>query len=183
MTSAAKIVSFEPLASEFGRLATMAASDGNWDAHHFALGEASGANTINVFSSIQPLSRAANEFDDRTVVRRTETIRVCTLDEVFPDLSGNVLLKIDTQGYEKQVLEGGRRLLPRLKGVLLELPIIWIYEGTWKFHEAAEFMASIGVRSRTDRTRQLPHQGQGIARGGGLPIPAARAATGLLAVA
>jgi FkbM family methyltransferase len=144
-----KIVSFEPLASEFGRLATMAASDGNWDTHHFALGAASGETTINVsdnsvFSSIQPLSSAANEFDGRTVVRRTETIRVRTLDEVFPDRSGNVLLKIDTQGYEKQVLEGGRRLLPRLKGVLLELPIIRIYEGTWKFHEAVEFMASIG---------------------------------------
>lgn len=144
-----KIISFEPLESEFKTLATVAASDGNWEAHPFALGAASGDATINVsdnsvFSSIQALNDVANEFDSRTAVRRTETIRVRTLDEIFPNLSGNVLLKIDTQGYEKQVLEGGRQMLPRLKGVLLELPIIRIYEGSWKFHEAAEFMASIG---------------------------------------
>ena len=145
----ARLSRSNPLESEFKTLAAVAASDGNWEAHPFALGAASGDATINVsdnsvFSSIQALNDVANEFDSRTAVRRTETIRVRTLDEIFPDLSGNVLLKIDTQGYEKQVLEGGRQMLPRLKGVLLELPIIRIYEGSWKFHEAAEFMASIG---------------------------------------
>ena len=144
-----KIVSFEPLDSEYQWLATVAASDGSWEAHQFALGATAEVTTINVsdnsvFSSIQALNTVANEFDSRTVVRRIETIRVRTLDEIFPDLGGNVLLKIDTQGYEKQVLEGGRQMLPRLKGILLELPIIRIYQDTWKFHEAAEFMASIG---------------------------------------
>jgi hypothetical protein len=90
------------------------------------------------------LNDAATEFDSGAVVRRTETIIIQTLDEILPKLSGNVLLKIDTQGYEKQVLEGGRQMLLRVKGILLELPIIRIYKGTWQFHEAAEFMASIG---------------------------------------
>jgi FkbM family methyltransferase len=144
-----KIISFEPLGSEFQRLATIANADSNWEAYNFALGAASGDATINVsdssvFSSIQTLNSAAIEFDSGAVVRRTETIKMRTLDEFFPNLSGKVLLKIDTQGYEKQVLEGGRQMLLQVKGILLELPIIMIYKGTWQFHEAVEFMASIG---------------------------------------
>ena len=64
---------------------------------------------------------------------------------VAANLSGNILLKIDTQGYEKQVLQGGRQTLSRMKGVLMELPIIQLYEGNWQFHEALEFMASAGI--------------------------------------
>src|ERR1700684_2872446 len=43
-----KIISFEPLESEYKKLAVVAASDGNWEAHQFALGAASGDATINV---------------------------------------------------------------------------------------------------------------------------------------
>jgi FkbM family methyltransferase len=144
-----KIVSFEPLEYEFKRLAMVAKADSNWDAYNLALGAASGDTTINVsdnsvFSSIQTLKIAATEFDRRAVVKRAETIKMRTLDEMFPQPSGRVLLKIDTQGFEKQVLEGGRQMVLQVKGILLELPIIRIYEGTWQFHEATEFMASIG---------------------------------------
>ena len=31
-----------------------------------------------------------------------------------------------------------------MKGVLMELPIIHLYEGTWRFHEAIAFMAAAG---------------------------------------
>jgi len=33
---------------------------------------------------------------------------------------------------------------PRLKGILMELPIIQLYQGTWQFHGALEFIASAG---------------------------------------
>jgi hypothetical protein len=59
-------------------------------------------------------------------------------------LSGNTLLKIDTQGYERQVLEGARNVLPMMTAVLLELPIVHLYEETWRFYEALEFMATAG---------------------------------------
>ena len=66
------------------------------------------------------------------------------MDDVFPTAPGNTLLKIDTQGYEQQVLQGGRHLLPMMKGVLMELPIIHLYEATWQFHEAVAFMEEAG---------------------------------------
>jgi FkbM family methyltransferase len=144
-----KIVSFEPIAAEYQTLAAKATADGNWDTNNFALGAKSESATINVadssvFSSILPSTTAAVKFNATAAVSRTEMIQVRTLDDVCPNLSGNVLLKIDTQGYERQVLEGGRHMLPTVKGVLMELPIVHLYEGTWQFHEAVEFTAEIG---------------------------------------
>ena len=47
--------------------------------------------------------------DSRMAVDHTEEVAIRTLDEVAAGLHGKILLKIDTQGYEKQVIEGGRR--------------------------------------------------------------------------
>jgi FkbM family methyltransferase len=144
-----KIISFEPIPSVFKTLAVKASADSNWQANNFALGARAGTATINVaemsvFSSILPFTGAAARHNRQASVAGRETIEVRTLDDIYPSERGNVLLKIDTQGYEKPVLEGGRSVLPMLKGVLMELPIIHLYEGTWQFHQAIEFMADAG---------------------------------------
>jgi FkbM family methyltransferase len=144
-----KIISFEPIPAVFRTLADRAAADGNWEAHNLALGSTAGQATINVsevsvFSSLLPATRAAAVFDSAAVATHPETIELRTLDEVFGAPSGKTLLKIDTQGFEKQVLEGGLRSLAGLEGVLMELPIIHLYERTWQLHEALVFMAERG---------------------------------------
>jgi FkbM family methyltransferase len=144
-----KIVSFEPIATVYETLARHAAGDGDWETNNFALGTNTGQATINVsavseFSSILPATRAAMQYSDMIAVRHAETIEVRTLDDIYPNVSKNTLLKIDTQGYERQVLEGGRSVLPMLKGVFMELPIVHLYQGTWQFHQAIEFMADAG---------------------------------------
>ena len=97
-----------------------------------------------MYSSILTLAAAAIDFDPQSAVSRVEKIAMSTLDDAARTFSGNMLLKMDTQGYERFVLEGGRQTLPRLKGVLMELPIVHLYEGTWQFHEAVEQMAAYG---------------------------------------
>jgi FkbM family methyltransferase len=144
-----KILSIEPGNAEFEALARSAKADGNWEALHCALGASSGKAVLNVsklsvFNSLLPLSTAARLHDERMSVDHTEEIAVRTLDELATPLSGNMLLKIDTQGYEKQVIEGGRRVLNRMAGVLLELPVIRTYEGEWEFHDALKYMADLG---------------------------------------
>lgn len=144
-----KIISFEPVPSVFQVLAVKASADGNWEANNFALGAKPGTATINVaemseFSSMLPFTGAAARHDRQASVAGCETIEVRTLDDVYPYARTNVLLKLDTQGYEKPVLEGGRSVLPMLKGVLMELPIVHLYEGTWQLHQAIEFMADAG---------------------------------------
>jgi hypothetical protein len=99
---------------------------------------------LTVFSSILNLTSVAGLHDSRMAVDHTERIVIRTLDEVVAGMPGNMLLKIDTQGYERQVIEGGRQALPRMRGILLELPIIHVYEGEWRFYEALKFMAEAG---------------------------------------
>ena len=144
-----KIVSFEPIKSVFQILHAKAMADGNWEAHNVALGANTGKTTINisdnsVFSSFLTLTTEAKHFDSTSAVRRTETVMVRILDDICNDITGNILLKIDTQGYEMQVLEGARKALSKVKGVLLELPIIHLYKGAWQFDEAVKYMSSAG---------------------------------------
>jgi FkbM family methyltransferase len=144
-----KIVSFEPIASVYQALTARTATDGAWEANNFALGAAAGQATIHVaegseFSSILQSARSATRHAASAAVTRLETIEVRTLDGVCHGLKGNILLKIDTQGFEQQVLQGGRSALPMMKGVLLELPVVHLYEGAWRLHEAIAFMEAAG---------------------------------------
>ena len=144
-----RIVSFEPIASAFQALSKRAAEDGNWEAHQCGLGAAPGTAVLNVselsvFSSIMESTSIASLHDKRIAVDHTEEISIRTLDEVAAAISGKILLKVDTQGYERKTMEGGLETMPRLLGILLELPVIHVYEGSWRFHEAIKFMDDAG---------------------------------------
>ena len=144
-----RIVSFEPIASAFQVLSKAAAEDGNWEVHECGLGAASGTARLNVSelsvsSSILDSTSIASLHDRRVAVDHIEEISIRTLDEVAAGIFGKILLKVDTQGYERQVIEGGRQTVARVSGVLLELPIIHVYEGVWQFHEAIKFMDEAG---------------------------------------
>lgn len=145
-----RIHSFEPVSSVADVLVKAAATDPDWKVETFALGATAHRATIrvaelSVFSSMLPSTEAAAQFGERSATRRTEEIEVRTLDEVLaPAVPQNAFLKIDTQGFERQVLEGAKRTLPHLKGVLLELPIIHLYQGNWRIHEAIAFMDQSG---------------------------------------
>lgn len=57
-----------------------------------------------------------------------ETKEITTLDTLFPKETFD-LIKIDTQGSEKDVMFGGRKLLSRAKYLLLELSFVEYNEG------------------------------------------------------
>ena len=144
-----KIVSVEPVAAVFAELSKKAKADGNWDAHQCGLGAQPGkaqihVSELTVFSSILDMTSTASLHDSRTAVTRTEDIWIRTLDQIAAGITGNILLKIDAQGYEKHVIEGGVETIPRLLGIQLELPVIRVYQGEWQFHEALEYMSEIG---------------------------------------
>jgi FkbM family methyltransferase len=143
-----KITSFEPVKAVFDQLTARARADGNWDTFNFALGASPGRAIINVskntkFSSFRKLRESAASFDQSSAVETTESVEVRTLDDVAKSMNGQMLVKVDTQGFERQVIEGGRATLPRLQGVVLELPVVSLYENSWKLPEAIEFMAGL----------------------------------------
>jgi FkbM family methyltransferase len=145
-----RIISFEPIAEVFAHLERSARDDALWDVHRFALGAEPGSAEINVsrstdFSSILPVRAAARTFDENATVARTETIEIRTLDDVAADLPpSRRFLKIDTQGFEREVLAGAGRTLAELQGVQLEVPVVHLYEGSWTMSEALDTMAGHG---------------------------------------
>jgi FkbM family methyltransferase len=145
-----KIVSFEPVESVFQELKAVAERDSNWQAHHLALGAAAGRTWINVshkseFSSILDQAPEAQRLHAAAAVARQEEITVARLDDLFtPFRNHTVFLKIDTQGYERPILEGAREALSRVVGVQLELPLVHLYKGTWSLTDALLYMDATG---------------------------------------
>jgi FkbM family methyltransferase len=145
------IVSLEPTSAAYETLAARASKDGRWKALNLAAGDKEGTVEINVseaseFSSCHQQLPAAMAFDSKARVIRRETVRVVRLDDLFGELPPRkgAFLKIDTQGYEQQILMGTSKYLSGFLGVQMELPIVHLYEGTWRFHEAVFYMREHG---------------------------------------
>ncbi len=78
----------------------------------------------------------------------TEKASIRRLDSLTPEFlrPGDVtFLKIDVQGFEKQVLAGGASTInDRVVGVELELSFLPLYEGGMLVREALDLMDSLG---------------------------------------
>ena len=162
------IVSYEPVSSAFKRLEEIAKSDDKWTVHNFAIGAECGELKINIsanskFNSALSLRDNAQAFHGGVVSDRFESVPVWTLDHAATACEGNILIKIDTQGFERQVIEGGRKTVARAKGVLMEVPIIALYSNSWRLSEAIEYMDSIGfVPTQIDPVNYHPMDRQAL---------------------
>lgn len=135
---AGRIVSFEPIASVRDDLAARAAGDPHWRVFPpVALGAASGAAWLEVsaesdMSSLLPQSDLLRSVSPSSAIERRERVRVEPLDALADEALAGVVrpfLKLDVQGFESAVLDGAERLLPKLIGVQLELPLVPCYQG------------------------------------------------------
>lgn len=133
-----KIVSFEPLTSAYEELKNKAQKDAKWFIHdRVALGASSGEVKINIAgnsasSSVLPMLTTHSNIAPKSSYIGQETVPVITLDSVIADYcseQSRPFLKIDTQGFEWEVLDGAEELLGQAYGVLLELSLVPLYEG------------------------------------------------------
>ncbi len=119
-----RIVSFEPVSELAASLRAQARSDGKWLVRDCALGATVGESTLNIMASsvfssfLEPLPGPS--FDAGNTVARTERVAVSTLDAEFPDpaVLRTAYLKLDTQGFDLEVMKGGRlasRFIPALQ--------------------------------------------------------------------
>ncbi len=138
-----KIVCFEPLPDAHEELKNRCIRDERIFIHpRTALGDVRGSVQINVSrnsvssSILNLLPSHSDAAPESTYIDTIETNIDC-LDNVFADYvaPGNrVFLKIDTQGYEWNVLNGAKISLNRIDGLLLEMSLLPLYEGQrlWK---------------------------------------------------
>lgn len=148
-----RIVSFEPLAQAFDKLSTLSEHDRAWSVHpRCALGDRIGEIDIkisvnSVGSSTLTMLVSHSAPPPQSVYIGRERVPLITVDSMAQDyLAGSraPLLKIDTQDYEWQVLDGAMASLPKLSGVLMELLLLPLYEGQRLWRECVERLESAG---------------------------------------
>lgn len=147
-----RIVSFEPIAAAYADLAAAAAGDPHWTCVNAALGSVAGRQTINIASnsdssSLLPMGEAHTSAAPHVGYVGTEEIEVKRLDDVAPEhLGTRTFLKIDTQGFEKEVLAGGPDTLKTCVGLQLELSFVPLYSGGMLVDEAISLAYAEGFR-------------------------------------
>ena len=147
-----RIISFEPLSSAFGRLQKNSASDKKWTINNFALGDKEETATINVSensfsSSILDIKQAHVDSAPESNYTHTEEITVKTLDSVFDQFcseNDQVMVKIDTQGFEKNVIDGGVSSLAKVKLLQLEMSLVELYENEMLFNDMVNYLKERG---------------------------------------
>ncbi|MBX2895003.1 MAG: FkbM family methyltransferase [Cyclobacteriaceae bacterium] len=147
-----EIVSFEPLSSAFGLLKKHSQNDANWTIHNMAIGDTDGEITINVSknsfsSSIRNMLPTHLENASESVYIEKEKVKIHRLDSIFENFykeSDHILLKIDTQGYEKNVLDGASRSLDKIVGISLEMSLVPLYEGEMLFLQMIPYLQQNG---------------------------------------
>ena len=150
------IVSFEPLSDAHSTLVAAAASDTLWDvAERCAVGASDGSAEINIAgnsysSSLLPMLDLHREAAPQSAYRGTEPCCIVTLDfyieRTFSDPTTTFGLKIDTQGYEAQVLEGLRRNHHRVKVIVCEMSLMPLYADGLDMSELCRLLAEFDYR-------------------------------------
>jgi FkbM family methyltransferase len=147
------IVSFEPLSDAHRALVAQAAPDPNWRvAPPMAIGRARGQATINVAansesSSILPMSSLHSDAAPTSKYMATETVDINPLDDAagpYLTAGSNIFVKVDTQGFEAEVLAGAPRLLERAVGVQLEMSLGNLYDGQPGYLDLIQTMQANG---------------------------------------
>lgn len=139
------IYSFEPDPVLAAALMQRAAADPAWTVFPVALGARSGAMPFNIMKnpmynsffapSVPALSVYASGSDpvsNGNVVARSVEVEVRTLDAMagmLPDL-GHIYLKIDTQGFDLEVLEGRREVIAQVPALQTEVSLRPLYLGS-----------------------------------------------------
>ncbi|MEG3438750.1 FkbM family methyltransferase [Pannus brasiliensis CCIBt3594] len=149
-----RIVSFEPLSSARSRLVAASRNDPRWEiAPQVAIGDREGEITINISenslsSSVLPMLDTHLKAAPESAFRGSEVVRLSRLDIVAKDYLKDddraIFLKIDVQGFEKQAIEGAAGILPRVKGIQLELSLVPLYEGQVLWQEMLDLLQELG---------------------------------------
>jgi len=147
----AQIYSFEPLPECYARLVARMRGDKRFTAFPCALGDAAGEaqmhhNEFSPSSSLLEMKQLHKDVFPETAMSHPERIVVRRLDDVCSalELQQNVLVKVDVQGYESQVIAGGRATLSNAAVAIIETAVEQLYDGQPFFEDVFRQMQTLG---------------------------------------
>jgi len=146
------IISFEPIEENFQQLQRQSKGDALWQTHHYALGSENTTASINVsqgtnLSSFFKTSDYGKQNMPGIDVKRVETVPIRKLDDIFQEVMAHIpepriYLKMDTQGWDIEVLRGAKNSLAHILALQSEISLQPLYEGmpdwTTSLHEFQE---------------------------------------------
>ena len=149
-----RIISFEPIKEPFMKLKQISANDSLWDIYNIALGNFNGETEINIAgnsqsSSILEINAAHINAAPESKYIGKEIVEIHTMDSLFKELNVSdqpVFMKIDTQGFEKNVLLGAKSTLKSIKAVQLEMSVQPLYKGEELYYQLSDYLYLEGFR-------------------------------------
>lgn len=165
----ASVYSFEPLPDCYERLVELSGREPTLRPFCMALSDRAGEAEFFVSrfrdsSSMQEMLPGHLDAWPHTGIETKITVPVERLDDVAArlELVPPVLAKLDVQGHEMSVIEGGRATLSRCQRVVTECNFAPLYRGQPSFAELHDAMRSLGLLFdgfitplRHPRTREL----------------------------
>lgn len=147
------IYSFEPLRDAHASLVKRMGGDERFRAFNFALGAEDSRALIHrsefsPSSSLLPMLELHRAAWPHTAAAVTEEIEVRRLDSLGLEPEPELLVKIDVQGFEDKVVEGGRAMLARAAYVVTEVSFARLYEGQPLFEDIYRLLAAMGFEYR-----------------------------------
>lgn len=147
----APIYSFEPIPECYEELRALREQIPNLQPMNVALSDHDGEQELWLSgfrdsSSLQVMLPAHVEAWPNTAIEGRITVRVARLDIVAPTLAlvEPIFAKLDVQGHELAVIEGGRETLSRCQRLMIECNFAPLYEGQPAFNDLHQAMYSMG---------------------------------------
>lgn len=147
-----RIVSFDPLASAFAELQERTKQDRRWTCEHLGLSDHEGKTMINISSNSQSSSILEmlplhSQSSHGSSYVGKEEINLSTVDlmmKKYCQKGDRVFLKIDSQGCEKNILEGTKDSFAVIYGIELEMSFLPLYMNAILFSEMHTYMIDKG---------------------------------------
>lgn len=151
----ARLYCFEPLPSTFEVLNRWAhTQQGRVLTFNLALGGEEGQAEFfwhtehSPSSSLLVATNLSKTYYPFTARQKSVSVRVSTLDNILcsylDTMEPEILVKLDVQGYEDRVLQGGQKILARSSACLLEVCVDRLYERQAEFKMIVHFLGQIG---------------------------------------
>jgi FkbM family methyltransferase len=147
----AGIHSFEPIPAVYDALKQNTRNMPGIHTYNFALGSTTGildfyANHYSHASSALHVSSLQQQLLPQTAAADQISVPVKCMDDLLPDIPVKhpVLLKLDVQGFEKEVLKGAVHCLGQIDYLLFETSFVQMYDGEPLFDEMHNYVKELG---------------------------------------
>ena len=144
------IVSIEPQKECFKEMLREAESDSAWTVLNTALGPSEESRKFNVMKSsflssfLEPNASAINN-----KIQQSISMQMRTLDSVAAEITasrpiGPIYLKLDTQGFDLEVMKGASSTLKSIRALQSEVSVLPLYEDMTPWHDAIQKFGEYG---------------------------------------